>query len=202
MTYGGVALEPLPYTDRDITLASVDGLVAISKTGQRPARFSDQAVNFALQLASLVGRPVEIMRLSTDGNSADITSETSKRLSALMDTGSRELSTVEGRLKMVSIARKWVCNIYDSVTGLPVAVEFDKQLLPTVRAAIGQRVSVSGLVHYAVDGYPKRVVDVSEIDIIPDDIDLPTAADLLKMNLDLTGGLTVEEFMEKRHERE
>lgn len=195
-----VVATMLPYDGGEVARAVVQGLAALEKETRRPPYFTEQALRWAGELAGVAGRDVKELRVSVDNLTVDLTPTLSRHVDELFATTVEELGTVEGTLKMISVAgRQPQYNVYDCVTGVAVTCTFDLRSQDVITAAFGRRVAVSGLVSYSIDGYPRRVRDVSSILVFPSDDELPTSMELLEAGIDLGGGLSVEEFAEEKH---
>lgn len=198
-----LSTEDLPYTGEEVARTAVEGLDMLERGIVSPPYFSEQALKCAGNLAGMVGGYANNLRVRTDNLTVVLTPDLSRHVDDFLANVIEELGTIEGTLKMISVAGKQpVYNIYDSITNVPVNCTFGLDLLDTITEAFGRRVEVSGLVTYSALGHPRRVRDVREISILPPDDELPTAKDLLRAGIDLSGGLSFDEFIrETHHER-
>lgn len=188
----------LPYSGEDVIREVVDGLQTLTQTSTRPRYYSDKALQTAKELVP--GIKAARVSVRTGDKVVDLNAHIIANVDSLLKPTSEALGTVEGALKTVSTAAKtWYFNIYDIVTGLPVRCNFDEDLLTEAGRAINRRVSVSGLISYGPEGYPKSIRKITELFVFPLDNELPSIEDVLNSNLDLAGGLSFEEFLEKRH---
>lgn len=85
------------------------------------------------------------------------------------------LGSVEGELILLPSG---LCVVVDSISGAPVLciIESFVFILPFTRA-VGKRVSVSGVIGYAIDGTPAQII-VDTIRVFPDEKDLPSAEEI------------------------
>lgn len=93
-----------------------------------------------------------------------------------MDTY-KSYGSIEGRLDAILLQRKPAFKVYDS-TDKGTLCYFDKTLLNEVQAALGKRVSVTGLIH-SNESRGVLKVEVSSIDTFPAEKDLPTLDDVV-----------------------
>jgi len=103
---------------------------------------------------------------------------------------------VAGQLEMISVHRTPTFNVYDTVTHKAVACGFDPARLDEIRAALGERVVVTGIVHRNTNGEPVRV-EKPELRLLRADADLPTVRDLIGLAPDLTGFVSPDEYVRK-----
>lgn len=89
----------------------------------------------------------------------------------------KSYGSIEGRLDAILLQRKPAFKVYDSMEKGTLCY-FDKTLLGEVQAALGKRVSVSGLIHCGEAGGILKV-DVDSIDTFPSEEDLPTLEDVI-----------------------
>ncbi len=198
-----LSTEDLPYTGEEVARTTVEGLDMLERGIAHPPYFSEQALRLTGNLAGVVGGYTKNLRVRIDDLTVDLTPNLSRRVDDLLTNVIEELGTIDGTLKMISVAGKQpVYNIYDSITNVPVNCVFELDFLDTITKAFGRRVEISGLITYSALGRPQRIREVREISIFPPDDELPTAKDLLRAGLDLSGGLSFDEFIrETHHER-
>jgi hypothetical protein len=84
---------------------------------------------------------------------------------------------VEGRLEAIQDHGKLEIRIRDAAFRQTVRCFFPEEKLPQVFELFRKRVEVSGIVHYRRNGVPISI-DVVNIERLPDDSELPTAADV------------------------
>lgn len=200
----GIPKNSINYTASDISLRVIQGLFMLEEGKAIPPFFSDEAMRYARGIASKVGKTLDSLIISASNNIVSITKKLVSNVDALLDTFAiEEFGTIVGTLKMVTTVGVPYFNVYDSVTGKAVRCDFDPGSLKTVLSAMERgRVGVSGLIYYDLEGYPKRIKN-PVIELLPLEGELPTLEEIITLELDLSGGLSLQEFMEKRHhERE
>lgn len=193
--------KPLGYSKDDVAKATVEGVRELHRSATRPARFNDRALGKVLDLTTMLRRETNGIKLAAREVDCEVESEVAANIAALLDVPFQEWGTVDGVLKMISLAGPARFSVYDVVTGRAVTCHFEDEHLDQVTNALGKRVSVYGLLGYSADGHLRTARDIISIDVYPTDDQLPTTDEMLSLNLDLTGGLTFEEFMrQKKHE--
>ncbi len=175
------------------------GLKELEVSPKRPSKFSNDAMKFAKELAAIKSRESETMSICLGVDTVDLTAKTVSHVEEVL-APLEEMGSVEGVLKMITSVRGTYCKIYDSVTGSAVSCYLDETMLPIACRAFNKRVLASGMINYTADGYPTRIRKITEIVEFPSDDELPTLSDVMKLDLDLSGGLSLKEFMEKRYD--
>ncbi len=190
-----VPRDKVTYSGQDVANHLLNGLEMLEK-GVRPPGWPDNLLHLASDLASLSKGRRMVVR--SPNRTAEVTIRLVANAGKLLESPVQAWGSVEGSLKMISTVKGIQVNVYDVITGRPVTCFIEDEMIPQAANAINRRVSVSGLVTYTPEGYPKSIRQVTDFIVFPPDDELPSVDDLLSSNLDLAGGLTLEEFLEKR----
>ena len=89
----------------------------------------------------------------------------------------RDAGTLDGRLEAIQDKSGLSFSVRDPVFSQAIRCFFPEALLPKALTAFRKRVEVSGIIHYRKNGKPVRI-DVADIELLPDDADLPSLADV------------------------
>lgn len=103
-----------------------------------------------------------------------------------------EFGSVEGRLDGINIHNTFQCHVYTDAE--KVAVEFEKDQLENVKAALGSRVSVRGTITFSKQGRPMRV-DEAKVHRFPSDDELPSIDDMMGIAPEITGGMPADQYI-------
>lgn len=201
---GAIVKKDISYAPEDVINKVVNGLNVLENKKSIPPFFNEEAMRYAKELPAKVGKTIKSLTVTAENVVANLTHHLVANTDAILGTIIiEEHGSIIGTLKMISTVGVPYYNIYDVITGKAVRCDFDiKSLTDITKAMELGDVSVSGLVSYDINGYPKRIRH-AEIEILPLPDELPTTDEILKEKLNLSGGLSLEEFMEKRHhERE
>lgn len=106
------------------------------------------------------------------------------------------IGSIAGQLEMISVHGNPTFNVYDLVTHKAVACRFEVWRLDEIKAALGERVVVTGIVNRNAHGDPVRV-EKPELRVLPRDAELPTVSDLIGLAPDLAGSLSAEEHVRR-----
>jgi hypothetical protein len=116
--------------------------------------------------------------------------------------GPDELSvgSVLGALEMINLHNDARFAIFQPIAGRRVICNFTTGLKGTVIAALEKYVKVTGTLHFKKWDPRPHEIDVMEIEVYPDEKDLPQITDLAGINPDIVDGRASEEFLaEARH---
>jgi len=171
------ALRPqvqVPQVVRAITT----GLRTVERRAQRPANFTDDALRRVYDLANVPdGHDITLAKIVGTQGSVSVSRNAADHVETILGTAVADYGSIEGKLQTISVRGGFHVIVYDDLTDERVRCVTDDTQLPTVVKALGKRVAVSGVIRYRKTGEPISV-RVEDIDIFPDDADLPTADDV------------------------
>jgi hypothetical protein len=191
--------EPVNYSAEDVIGTVISGLQSLETGKNVPQCFTEEAIGKAKYLALKIGKGISDIMISTTDNIVNLTHNVVVNAEAILNAYTiDEYGTITGFMKMITTVGSPYFGIYDSVTGKRVICDFDNKSLKAVLAGMERgRVSVSGLISYGLEGFPKKIKH-AEIELLPMDDELPSFNEIINLDLDLSGGLSLEEFMEKK----
>lgn len=181
----------------------VDGLAVIERDVDLPPYFSEQDLGRVRTIANYLKRTaspaLEVAQLN--GKTEPLAETTvypgvSAKVGQILRAPFQSIGSVAGQLEMVSLHRTPTFNVYDVVTHKAVSCRFDLVHLEEIKAALGQRVIVQGIVHRNAKGDPVRI-EKPDLRVLAPDAELPRVADLIGLVPDLTGSLSAEEYVRK-----
>lgn len=114
-----------------------------------------------------------------------------------------EISTIDGDLEEINVHNKtYTFKIYNAgVHGKVISCQFPPELLDEAQKALGHGVFISGDFHYKAGDNTPYKIEVSKIELLPPEEDLPSLRDLEGIAPGLTGGKSSVEFVrEQRNE--
>jgi len=189
------------YDDRnlgpEVTKLFVSGLGQLEREGSTPPYFSDTTMVSARRMLRMIGRDgatgLEISRLP--GETVRLSARAATNIDHLLPSRYTSVGSVEGKLEMISIHGPARFVVYHARTYKAVNCRFERdRWLDTVKDALGQRVNVSGVVHYNARGEPMSV-EIADIRRLRTEEELPKVADLTGSDPDFTGGLETSEYL-------
>lgn len=181
---GSVHLEAKPEL-KDLSLGSEtavqvlaavgEGLELVEHEAARPSHFNDSALKSARELTgALREEGISRVRVRTNGRSVEISQRLAAHVDELIKGKVKSIGSVEGRLETVSLHGSAYFNVYERISGKGVRCYFSEDRLEEVKKALGERVRVSGVIWSRRTGEVVSI-QVREIEVFPDESDLPPA---------------------------
>lgn len=106
------------------------------------------------------------------------------------------IGSVSGTLESLTVHAKREASLYHDFDRRRVIVSFAEADYPRVHAALRKRVELFGLLQEDSAGRPLRI-RLHEMEVLPQDEDLPTLSSLVGSMPDLTAGLDPAEYLER-----
>jgi len=149
-------------------------------------------------LVGPIGDEYETLTLGTNGDDYSVDRRFVKYIELEIVAEEQCFGTVEGDLDQINVHKGInIFYIYPQIGPNRVKCHFPESLLNDAKAAIGFQVAVVGLLKYqARSNYPNEI-NVEEIEVYPDETELPTMTDLRGLAPNATGELSSEEFVRK-----
>jgi hypothetical protein len=155
------------------TLRSVvSGIKKIRAKAQRPAHFSDVALEETRTLANLAS-----ISLRNGKAPMPLNQQVAEHIDQLIAPRQTTVGTVVGRLEGLTIHERRVFVVYEQLTGQRVECSFGPELLEKALAGFGKRVAVYGTIRSRLTG-EKVGINVEEFEIYPPENELPKAEEL------------------------
>jgi hypothetical protein len=173
---------------------SIDGLTSLERHAQRPKFFADSTIFHARQLAEIHAASLERCTVIYQDRRVNITAHTLANVDTLLGEAYESESTIIGDLDSVTVHKGNEFRVWEEVSGNPVRCRFREDQFEQVREALGKRVRVEGTVKSNTQGNPIAIT-VHRIEIYPREEDLPSIQDISGLVPDLTGRLSLKEYM-------
>lgn len=141
-----------------VVSAAVRGIDQIDRTAERPAEFSDDALDRLRRLATFAADGLGPMRVNAP--TVNLSSTVTKRTDANLDTVLAQgyyLGSVEGVLEGLTVHGAPYFTVYDDVTGRGVRCYFPKSDLPNVLNSVEWKVLVHGQLRRDALGRPNQI---------------------------------------------
>lgn len=158
-----------------------NGLRAVTiGTNQPPQYFSEQVlVDLAKMRRLFAGkRKARSVAVFMNGQQmATIQPDISEKVNRILTAGYRNIGSLQGTLEAINVHGAPTVTIWDRVSRSPVRCSIPKsrEWITLVKTFLEKRVTVSGEIHYFVNGVPKSIRDVKDIEDATPSIDLPRA---------------------------
>lgn len=156
------------------------GIDSLEKEATRPAHFSDRALEFLQDLASISkgkGNGLGPISITVEKKPHKLTPHTVANVDSILGVYSKALGSVEGRLQTLSERSGLKFYVYDSLSDKPIRCDVDEDLRDEATNAFGKRVYVYGLMSYDKNGIAKSI-RVQEIKIFKGADELPSAFEI------------------------
>jgi len=156
------------------------GVDSLGKEAVRPAYFSDRALEFLQNLASIPkerSNGLEAISITVETKSYKLTPHVIANVDSILGVYSKALGSVEGRLSTLSERGGLKIIVYDSLSDKPVRCDITEELLSEATKAFGNRVYVYGLISYDKNGIAKSI-RVQELKTFREREKLPSAFEI------------------------
>ncbi len=181
-----VALRPEPAkrnvryaTSSQVVETLSSGLRHIQQRAERPAFFTDPALEQAKKLVELIGDGITGITVITNGDEPiQLTRQLAANVEQLTGPELSAIGTIEGRIETLTIHGRQVFSLYDAVTGRRYECLFGKRVsLGDVTRVFGKRVAVRGIIRQR-QGRDALRIEVTSLRAFPDEQSLPSADDV------------------------
>lgn len=157
------------------------GLETLEAGGIKDAGLSDKAIGSLKSLSEIDGRYADGrgIRFWVRREPVEIGSGIARRVREDLKSGGYcDHGTLEGRLEAIRDAKGALeIRIKDDLFSKAIRCMVPENMIDRVFAGFRRRVEIEGRIHYRRDGAPVRI-EAQAVDILPEDSDLPTAADV------------------------
>lgn len=127
------------------------------------------------------------------GRVVELQADAIDNVRALIPTKRTTIGSVEGKLEAISIHNKKRFIVYDALTKKAINCNFTDDLLTSVKDSLGQRVLVSGMLHWNAKSEAKSV-DAENVRVLGAER-LPTTEELSGEYPEITDGMTTEAYI-------
>lgn len=170
----------------EMLTAVANGLQQLDTEAVRPPYFSDIALREAKRLAEVLSEAdVGLNTLRFGGIAVQPSKRIAGNVDDLIASRQKSIGTIEGRLvTLTTVGDRPIFYVEDRVRELRVRCNFNDEILDQVIRAFNHRVSVRGVIWSRQDGVPQRI-DVTQFEVLRDDVELPRARDVRGILRDL-----------------
>ncbi len=179
----------------------IEGVKRINDIGERSRNYSDAALNRVFRLARLhtirnTRDRVDEITIGSNGKKVEVSKMTIERIDELRSARYYSQGSVVGNLDSITIHHGNEFRVWEEMLGRPVTCRFTKESLEGVLQVLGKRVLVFGQLQANGQGLPTSII-VEGIEPYPDDSELPTIENMSGLIDNLTGGLSLAEYIEE-----
>jgi hypothetical protein len=180
-----IGVDPAVRAARPAMLAAIynkaqSGLEMLASGDVKLSGLSEGAMRHLRVLGEMTdgthGKPVPV-KLWVRRKPVSIVPEVSHSIREDTKAAYNDYGTLEGRLRAIQDEGTLRLMLRDDMFGVTTRAYVSDDLLPAAFDNFRKRVEVSGLIHYRRNGTPISI-EVSRIDPLPDDSELPSADDV------------------------
>lgn len=156
------------------------GFAAMSRGDIKGAGLSEKAVNHLKAISEIAAKPERNNQINVwvRRESRVIGAGIAKAIKESWDSDYYDYGTIEGRLEAIQDASGALkIRIQDYLFQKPISCVVPERMIEKVFQSFRKRVEIDGKIHYRRDGTPISI-EAGEIDILPEDNELPSAADV------------------------
>jgi hypothetical protein len=188
-----------PKVGKRIALATVQKffrtLDKIQKTGRAPKDIDSQTLEAYKALGAMTEKNISRVEIINTEYEVSIDESFKKKLDNIIGADDIIEGSIDGMLEWVNIHNTNRFHIYPSIGPKKVDCTFQYKIKDKVKAGIDRQVRVYGELKYRKrDDFP-YAINVSDIEILPEDDELPTLYDLRGVAPNATGDMDSAEFV-------
>lgn len=155
-----------------------EGFALVQSRPERPAHFSDLALEKARDLARKVGTDLSLVRVGALEGGTSVTAQLIANIDAILGEEVYAVGTVDGRLLGLNVHGQRYFNVYDALTSERVRCYFGHRIsVEDIGQAVERRVAVHGQIQYRPTGQIVSML-ADRLDMFPRESELPTADDV------------------------
>ncbi len=193
---GRSRLEDEDFVPR-VVQAYVRGVKQIEEEGIVPPYLTEKGVRGMGKMFRLITREgVTRLKVWSPREEAVVSAKGVVHAGQLLTSRYTSLGSIEGRLETISLHGGSRFVVYHNITHRGISCKFPPgdEWLERVKSALGQRVNVSGVIHWNSRGEQVRV-NVEDFRVLRSRSELPSIRSMAGKYPRLLGGKTTEEFL-------
>lgn len=193
-------LEAIPRDPKtDVTTSVLDkfvGGIQQIQEGSAPEEFDSALLERFGKIGWVLGRKMSRISFARNGHQVTVGKTFTSQVKRIIGEDELAAGSLNGMLEQINLHRGInVFVIYPTVSPSEVRCHFPPDLEKRAIEGLGKYVGVSGKLRYKKrDPFP-NAIDVSEIEVHPDEKDLPSIFDLRGIAKGATGELNSEKFV-------
>jgi hypothetical protein len=156
------------------------GVSSLEREDARPMYFSDRALEFLQELASIPkerSNGLTEINIKVEAKSHKLTPKIILNIDSILGVYSKALGSIEGRLSTISERGTLRFILYESLTDKAIRCNISDELLPEAMKGFRKRAYVYGLINYDKNGSPKSI-NVQDLRVFPEREKLPSAFEI------------------------
>ena len=194
-------LEAIPVKDGRSEIAKrvvnnfIKNLRQINTKGRVPGRVDSFALESYKDLGALLDKNISSIKISNSSVDVRIDKTFNSKVEQIIGPDEISSGSLTGNLEWINLHNANTFNVYPVIGAKKVKCHFPRELKETVISAIDKYVRVYGELRYkSRDNFP-YAMNVEDLEILPEDNDLPTLFDLRGIAPQATGNLSSLDFI-------
>ena len=175
-----VTVRPLLDDEETVNIIA-SGIRAVTNGTDRPPQyFTEEVLQDLKHMRRLfTGRDKakSIIVLANGHETATIRQDISDKAGRILTAGYRNLGSLEGTLEVINLHVSPTFTIWDRVSNTPVRCSFPNtsDWKERIKEYLERRVAVTGTIRYFINGVPRSVADILDVQDVTPDPSLPRA---------------------------
>lgn len=196
-----VVLEALPIdpqydVSHQVVSLFMDIITQIKQEGRTSEPISSPILTSLREMASPIGRTLSLVRVQSNGRQVEIDKTFGSKVVDLLKPEQTYPGSVRGMLEAINVHKDAnVLRIYPDVGPSKITCYFPSDLQETAIFGVGKFIEVRGTLRYRANSQYADEIKVDEIEIFPDEDELPSLFDLRGIAPEATGALLSEDFI-------
>ena len=192
--------SPDSVDNRDAVIRiAMAGIAELQERDGRPSHFSDQALNDAVKLVSILGPRIQSVEVFTPEDTIVCSEAVATNVRGILHAGYEMLGSTEGVLEAMNSHRRFQFAVYEPVRAVRIQCELDRNAEQGLKDRIvnlyEQRVRVSGILRTNRQG-EVRSARVQQVTSLRTEAKFSNAEEIAGI-YDITGGLDAEEYVRR-----
>lgn len=178
----------------ELLYQSVD---AIQKDEAPPLKLDYMALQSLKELTTVLGSRMPEVLVKRDGQTVSVSSRLAKQVDQILGPYQYEIGSFVGHLEQINLHDAYKFTLYPVNRGSSLTCQFPRHMKRDAIEALDHYVRVYGKFRYYVN-YPQPIdIRVQEIEIMPDESEIPSITELRGAAPDAMGNLSSEEFVRR-----
>ena len=191
-------LEDVDVGPQTISMA-LDSLSRLQTQAIRPPELTFAGLERCQDLGAILRRDsIRELIVSSDHTEVHITERLDVNVREIMGQKVEVMGSVEGELDMATRRGRRYFNVYSSVTGKATRCYFQESMQERVRDALFHIVVVKGTLRSLSHEEGQEMVEITDLQIVTADENLPTPDEIRGIMPNLTGGKPSERYLKER----
>jgi len=186
------------YDIREATIKEITETMKKLQTGEEiKGHEKFNLVESIRNFAEPVGKRISHVQVVFEKDKVNVDQEFRARVNLYTAPEETAHSSFRGMLDIINIHNQNAFWLYPEIGPNKIQCTFPDKLFELAKASLGRKVEVTGLFKYKMNAPYPHAAEVDSMVTLPSDDELPTFKDLFKIDPDITGGLSSEDYIRK-----